>query len=1771
MRFLRFTSLKCAVAMLLMVVALLSSPDLAEAVETYAGPWTDITYDVGDDFYPTGVAVDSSGNVYVYNNMNSKIEKLPRDAASWTDINYDRGVLNPNGVAVDGSGNLYVVDSGTNQIKELPSGQTSWTDITKEGDFNWPCGIAVDGSGNLYVADCSNGKIKKLPSGATFWTDITHGGEFQTPMGVAVDGSGNLYVFEGQTNQIKKLMSGADSWTDITDCGGTPGGPNGIAADASGNLYVADSWNGKIKELPSGATSWTDITNDGGFSSPAGIAVDSSGNLYVADQSQSLIMKHQAPAWLVTDTSDDASDTESLRYAMLQTQSEGEGKIYISATGTITLLSPLPAINGNLSIDGPGAGSLTVSGDNQYRVFEVDDGTVTIKNLTVANGKAAGNNGSNGSENTSTLRFTSGGGGGGGCGAGGGLLVMSGSVSIDSVNFTGNNGTGGNGGSGGNFGASTGAGGQGGGDLNNANGGSGGSNAGSGSNGGDFAGGGGGSGGDVWYGSGRSPGGGGSGFGGGSGGSGGFVNFSYHNGSGGSGGSGYGGAVFVNAGLLNIANSSFSGNTVNGGGGGSGGSGGGSINGNSTGTAFDGSAGSAGSAIAGDLYNRNGIVRASNVQFDPGSNSVYNVIPVDPDLSTVTASSSSVLADGTTTSTISVTLIGTDGNQVTSGKTVILTANVGSSNITSVNNGLTDNNSTATFTVIDTTAETVIYTATYTTDNVQLTQTAQVDFVPPAPVLPGFTWSAGSTLGTTQATVVPSGTLKYVVGATGLQTQPCVGLAATAYTNTLTANTDIAVTSGQHLYIVSVDDSGNVLTWTDVAVNDTNINLVLQGGGTPGNPYVISSVESLNIVRNCISASYILTQDIDLNVAPYNQGAGWTRIGTGDAPFTGTFDGNGHVIKDLYINRSDPNHQTDCEQGLFGFIGDGGTVKNLRVENASISAGRNTGILAGMINGSGTIENCSTSGTVNGTGRIGGMVGSIQANGAVVSKSFSTAAVISSGTEENGDAGGLAGTIINGTVQDCYATGSVSGVAPGGSFGGMVGYLESGGVMTSYAIGRGMGSTNPGGLIGYKSNGSVSDCFYDTQSTGRSTSAGGTGLPTTLMKQQSSFTSWDFTSVWGIQADQSYPYLQWQPVPITLTVSSLSNIGFTVTLHPALAGLTTSNFTLLDGLNHPVNITETTTVDNGATYVISAALSAGQTYTVTATTAGYSGTTQMAIEVLTVSNPATTGFTVALSPALSGLIASNFTLLDISSNSVNITGATTSDNGATYALSAALIAGQTYTVTATKTGYTFGTGQSVVIPLSSDTTVTSSVYMVGLNTITNVPLGTAKAAFLASLSKSESHQTWDTTGVTDPVVYGNTIVVTAQDGTTQKTYTIIENVYANDTHVVISQVYGGGGATNPTYKNDFIELYNPTNQPVSLVGWSVQYASASGTSWSSTNLNGVIQPNSYYLIKENGGTSGLDLPIANMSGTISMGATNGKVALVNNTPSGANVIDFVGYGSANVYEGSAAVLALSATTSAWRDSSDGVWDTDDNSADFIVLTPNPRNSSTAATITTQPSNVTETIGNTATFTVIAAVSDGGALTYKWQKSADGSMWNDITGAINASYTTGTLVIGDNGSHYRCVVTNTNNGTTATATSSIATLTLDTAACLARYQGAQKRYHADSNTYDIRFLATIDTLDASSVGFVFSKSQTNPTKDSVPSSQVKSTTTVYDSVTAAGSTVTATDLGGTYIIACTVTGIPAADFNTPLYVRAFSTIGTETTYTSVQTVTVSSLH
>ncbi|HXT15629.1 MAG TPA: DNA/RNA non-specific endonuclease [Gemmatimonadaceae bacterium] len=180
------------------------------------------------------------------------------------------------------------------------------------------------------------------------------------------------------------------------------------------------------------------------------------------------------------------------------------------------------------------------------------------------------------------------------------------------------------------------------------------------------------------------------------------------------------------------------------------------------------------------------------------------------------------------------------------------------------------------------------------------------------------------------------------------------------------------------------------------------------------------------------------------------------------------------------------------------------------------------------------------------------------------------------------------------------------------------------------------------------------------------------------------------------------------------------------------------------------------------------------------------------------------------------------------------------------------------------------------------------------------------------------------------------------------------NVTATAGPIVISQVYGGGGNSGATIKNDFIELFNPGTSDVVVTGWSVQYNSATSTTqaWQATNLTGTIPAGGYYLVQESQGAGGTTSLTPDASGPIQMSATAGRVVLRQSTtllttaqtcPTDvADVIDVVGFGS-TLCSAPFNTAGLSNTTAAVR-GGNGCTYTGSPSADFTALAPNPRNS-----------------------------------------------------------------------------------------------------------------------------------------------------------------------------------------------------------------------------------
>src|SRR5579871_1228041 len=164
--------------------------------------------------------------------------------------------------------------------------------------------------------------------------------------------------------------------------------------------------------------------------------------------------------------------------------------------------------------------------------------------------------------------------------------------------------------------------------------------------------------------------------------------------------------------------------------------------------------------------------------------------------------------------------------------------------------------------------------------------------------------------------------------------------------------------------------------------------------------------------------------------------------------------------------------------------------------------------------------------------------------------------------------------------------------------------------------------------------------------------------------------------------------------------------------------------------------------------------------------------------------------------------------------------------------------------------------------------------------------------------------------------------------------------------IVVSQVFAAGGNTGAPYTNDYIELFNRGASAVSIAGWTLQYASATGTVWASTALSGSVPAGGHYLVQlASGGANGSALPTPDATGTSNLAMSGGKVQIVN---AASSVEDLVGWGSATLFEGSAAAPALSATTALVRAGTPAsCTDADDNSTDFSTAAPSPHNSSSA--------------------------------------------------------------------------------------------------------------------------------------------------------------------------------------------------------------------------------
>jgi hypothetical protein len=290
----------------------------------------------------------------------------------------------------------------------------------------------------------------------------------------------------------------------------------------------------------------------------------------------------------------------------------------------------------------------------------------------------------------------------------------------------------------------------------------------------------------------------------------------------------------------------------------------------------------------------------------------------------------------------------------------------------------------------------------------------------------------------------------------------------------------------------------------------------------------------LDAIRDNLDGYYLLMNDLDSATPGYaelagpaaNGGMGWQPIGDMPDLFSGAFDGQGHQIRDLYINRPDENGI-----GIFGEVD--GAIRDIGVANASVIGGALVGGLVGW--NAGAVSHCHFAGNVTGaetTNGVGGLIGSSQG---MLTTSYSTGSVTG-----NHDVGGLLGEqYTGGVVTACYSTSSVVGT---GNVGGLVGMIQWSAVTDSYSAGSAAGDLYVGGLVGHRGEEtSVDHCFWDIDSSGQMTSAGGIGESTGRMKDISTFSEagWNITAVanpgarnaayiWNIVDGVTYPFLSWQ-------------------------------------------------------------------------------------------------------------------------------------------------------------------------------------------------------------------------------------------------------------------------------------------------------------------------------------------------------------------------------------------------------------------------------------------------------------------------------------------------------------------------------------------------------------------------------------------------------------------------------------------------------------------
>ncbi len=329
--------------------------------------------------------------------------------------------------------------------------------------------------------------------------------------------------------------------------------------------------------------------------------------------------------------------------------------------------------------------------------------------------------------------------------------------------------------------------------------------------------------------------------------------------------------------------------------------------------------------------------------------------------------------------------------------------------------------------------------------------------------------------------------------------------------------------------------SATLILASPMATAECEQSMFAGGDGSPINPWQVSEPVHLDNVRHCLDDHFIQLDNIDLDIAPYNEGSGWVPIGEFDTPFTGSYNGLWLQIDGLFIEAADSN-----PQGLFGTV-ENALIKRVWLRHIDVQSSIQApvGGLVGRMNEETVIFDCSIHGQLQAMRQYGGVVGLVAGDGRIERCRAEVETSSASVEVDTDGAGGLAGSLLGGEIIDSYARGSVTGDL---QVGGLVGNLVEATVRRSYSTGLVDGETDVGGLIGSTAGVvTVTDSFWDTETSQFEISAGGTGKTTAEMTDSATFTDtdtegldepWNFDGLWTFRsnANDDYPFLTWSQV-----------------------------------------------------------------------------------------------------------------------------------------------------------------------------------------------------------------------------------------------------------------------------------------------------------------------------------------------------------------------------------------------------------------------------------------------------------------------------------------------------------------------------------------------------------------------------------------------------------------------------------------------------------------